>query len=120
MKQSLQVLRNIATTLGNPIGNFGIPYMVSVFVVGLTIMRFKDVVPGMLGFAFFVFASLLLAFVLMHFYLAINGKRILGVIEKDFGPRTSQGVYKTFAETKEAEKLSLDIPGLARACGEGK
>ena len=120
MKHSFQVLRDIALTLGNPIGNFGVPYMVSLLVVGLTLKQFKEAMPGLVVFAIFVIGSVLLAFVLMHFYVVINGKRILGVIEKDFGPRTSLGVYKTFAETKEGEILSLDIPGLARAYGEDK
>ncbi|MQT73315.1 hypothetical protein [Pseudomonas helleri] len=120
MKQLPQVLRNIAMTLGNPIGNFGVPYMASLLVVGLTLKQFKEGMPALLVFAVFVIGSLVLAFVLMHFYVVINGKRILGAIKKDYGPRTSQGVYKTFAETKEGEKISLDIPGLARAYGEDK
>ncbi|TCV51342.1 hypothetical protein [Pseudomonas sp. 460] len=120
MKQSTQVLRSIAMTLGNPIGNFGVPYMVSLLVVGLPLKHFKEAMPGLLVFAIFVIGSLLLAVALMHFYVVINGKRILSAIEKDYGPRTSQGVYKTFAETKEGEKLRLDIPGLARAYGEDK
>ena len=120
MKYSHQVLRSIAMTLGNPIGNFGFPYCVSLLVVGLTIKQFKDAMPGLVMFAVFVGGSLLMTLVVMHFYMGLNGKRILGAIEKDYGPRTSQRVYKTFAETKEGEKLSLDIPGLARAYGEDK
>lgn len=120
MKQSIQVLRSIAMTLGNPIGNFGVPYMVSLLVVGLTLKQFKEDIPGLLVFSVFVVGSLILALVLMYFYLVINGKRILGAIEKDYGPRTSQGVYKAFAETKEGESLGLDIPGLANAYGEDK
>jgi hypothetical protein len=120
MKYSAQVLRDIGLTLGNPIGNFGVPYMVSLLAVVLTLTQFKESMPGVLVFAIVYFGTVLLALVLMHFYVVFSGKRILGVIEKDFGPRTSLGVYKTFTEAKEGEKLSLDIPGLARAYGEGK
>ncbi|CAD0266030.1 hypothetical protein DENIT_70007 [Pseudomonas veronii] len=116
MNYSNKVLRQIAFTLGNPIGYFGFPYIVSLLIVGLTLKQINEVVPILL----WVGVSLLLSFCALPFYTAFTGKRILGAIEKDYGPRTRQAVYDKFATAKEGEEFKLNIPGLARDFGEGK
>lgn len=120
VKNPARVLRDVAMCLGNPIGNVGIPFIVGTLAVGMAIKPFKDEMHGLLLAGLYIGGSLLLTLLLVHFYVAFNGKRILGAIEKDYGPRTRESVFKTFAEGKEGDKIDLDIPAIARAYGESK
>lgn len=120
VKESKQALHDIAMTLGNPIGNIAFPWMASTLAVGLAIKPFKDDLGGWLVAALFIGGPLLVTYLALKVYVPFNGKRILKAIEKDYGPRTRQHVYKYFADAKEGQKIDLDIPGLARAYGEAK
>jgi hypothetical protein len=119
-KDSLPVLRDIATTLGDPISNVGLPYIASLVVVGLVSKQFKDDLNALLTLGLFVGGALLVTPMIMHYFVPFNGKRILIAIEKDYGPRTRQRVYETFAHASEGEKIVLDIPELARSFGESQ
>lgn len=116
MSYSNKVLRQIAFTLGNPIGYFGFPWLMTLVTVGFTIKQFNGVVPIPL----WIGGSLILTFSALPFYSAYTGKRILRAVEKDYGPRTRQAVYDKFAMAKEGERYSLNIPDLARGFGEKK
>ncbi|WP_095158357.1 hypothetical protein [Pseudomonas sp. Irchel 3E13] len=117
MSYSNKVLRQIAFTLGNPIGYIGLPWMMALVTVGVTMKQFNN---GVVSIPFWVGASLILTFFALPFYSAYTGKRILRAIEKDYGPRTRQAVYDKFAMAKEGELFSLNIPCLAKGVGEGK
>lgn len=119
-KSTIQVHRDIATILGNDMGNVGLPLLVSGVAVGLSIKPFKEDLPGLLQAGLYIGGTLLLAFLVMHFYVAFNGKRILSSIEKDYGPKTRQHVFNTFAVAQPGDKVELDIPAVARTYGEGK
>jgi hypothetical protein len=120
VKESTQALHRIAMTLGNPIGNLALPWIASTLVVGLSVKPFKEDISGLLLAVLYIGGSALMTVLALKFYIPFNGKRILGAIEKDYGPRTRQHVYNYFAEAQEGQKISLDIPGLARAYGEAK
>lgn len=115
---SLPVLRVIATTLGDPISNIGLPYMGSLIGVGLLVKQYKDELGPLLTMGLFVGGALMVTPLVMRYFVPFNGKRILKAIEKDYGPRTRQRVYDTFVAASVGEKIVLDIPGLARALGE--
>lgn len=119
-KDSLQVLRDIATTLGDPISNVGLPYMASLVGVGLVVKQFKEDLNALLTLGLFVGGALLLTPLVMRYFVPFNGKRILKAVEKDYGPRTRQRVYETFANASAGDKIELDIPGLTRSFGESK
>jgi hypothetical protein len=120
MKSPNQTLRAISITLGNPIYYFAAPVVISFVLVGLIIRHFKNELPGLLAFALQAAGALPMAFLLVQFFMINNGKRILGAIEKDYGPRTRLKVYETFAKAEEGKPISLDIPGIARAYRESE
>lgn len=118
MKYSNMVLRNVALNLGNPIGNFGIPLIVSFVVVGLAVKPLQGHIGNIGAIAIWISASLGLAWGLGWLYTVSVGKRILAAIERDYGPKTSKTVYRLTGKTKEGDYLDLDIPAVARAYGE--
>lgn len=115
MKSKSQTHRDIAMVLGSDLGNGGLPMLISFLAVGLTVKPFKDDMSGLLLAGLFIGGSLLLGLLLMHFYVAFNGKRILKAVEKDYGPKTRQHVFNALAVAKPGDMIDLDIPGLARA-----
>lgn len=119
-RSSMQVLRDVASTLGNPVGNVGIPFILAALAVGYAIKPFKDEIHGLLLTGLYIGGSLLMTLLVMHFYVAFNGKRILAAIGKDYGPMTRDRVFKTFAEGKVGDRINLDIPAIARSYGETK
>lgn len=114
-KSKSQTHREIAMSLGSDLGNAGFPMLLSFLAVGLTVRPFKDDMSGLLLAGLYIGGSLLLGLLLMHFYVAFNGKRIMKAVEKDYGPQTRQHVFNAFAVAKPGDKIDLDIPGLARA-----
>lgn len=114
-KSKSQTHREIAMALGSDLGNAGFPMLLSFLAVGLTVRPFKDDMSGLLLAGLYIGGSLLLGLLLMHFYVAFNGKRIMKAVEKDYGPQTRQHVFNAFAVAKPGDKIDLDIPGLARA-----
>ncbi|BCR26239.1 hypothetical protein [Aquipseudomonas alcaligenes] len=115
MKSRSQTHRDIAMVLGSDLGNAGFPMLLSFLAVGLTVKLFEDDMSGLLLAGLYIGGSLLLGILLMHFYVAFNGMRILKAVEKDYGPKTRQHVYNAFAAAKPGDKIDLDIPGVARA-----
>nr|WP_290467335.1 hypothetical protein [Pseudomonas fluorescens] len=115
MKSKNQTHRDIALILGNDLGNVGFPMILSFLAVSLSIKPFKEDMSGLLLAGLYIGGSLLVGLLLMHFYVAFNGKRILKAVEKDYGPKTRQHVFNVFAAAKPGDKIDLDIPGVARA-----
>lgn len=101
--------------LGSDLGNAGFPMALSFLAVGLTVKLFKDDISVLLLAGLYIGGSLLLGLLLMHFYVAFNGERILKAVEKDYGLKTRQHVFDAFAAAKPGDKIDLDIPGVARA-----
>lgn len=119
MKNSNTVLRTIAMALGNPVGYFGLPYMVCLLALGFAAKQVTGTLP-ILVFLGVALVSLVLAFLLMPIYMPFAGRRILKAIEEDYGPMTRQHVFDVFAAAQPGAKINLDIPGVARAYREIK
>lgn len=120
MKSETQTLRDVATLLGNDLGNAGVPMVLSFLAVGLFIQQFMDDMSGLLVVGLLIGGSILLGLLLMHFYVPLTGKRILDAIEKDYGPRTRERVFKVVADAKDGDKIDIDISAIARSYGESK
>lgn len=116
---SNDVLRTIAWNLGTPFDNLALPYGISILLVVIAANALQGQVNAFLLGVLGIACVLLIGAALAHFYIAYNGKRILSSIEKDFGPRTRQSVYRIISKTKDGEFLDLDIPAIARAFREG-
>lgn len=115
MKSKSETHRDIAMVLGSDLGNAGFPMLLSFLAVGLSVKPFKDDMSVLLLAGLYIGGSLLLGLLLMHFYVAFNGVRILRNVEKDYGPKTRQHVFDVFSAAKPGDKIDLDIPGVARA-----
>ena len=119
MKNSNKVLQTIAMALGNPVGYFGLPYIVCLLVLILAAKQVTGTLP-ILVFLGVVLISLVLSFLLMPICMPFAGKRILNAIEKDYGPKTRQHVFDVFAAAQTGAEINLDIPDIARAYREVK
>lgn len=117
---SNDVLRTIAWNLGTPFSNLALPYGISILLVVIASNALQGQINAFLLGVLGIACALLLGTALAHFYVAYNGKRILSSIEKDYGPRTRQSVYRIISKTKNGEFLDLDIPALAQAFREAE
>lgn len=118
MVYSKKVLSNLAWHLSAE-RTFAVPLVVAAVIVGMSVHPIKDDFPALVVWGGIFIGTFVLGFLLCHPYAPIAGKNILRAVEREYGPKTSQAVYKVFADLKEGERRGINIPELAKSLGEG-
>ena len=121
-KTDNQIFYEIAMAMGNTVRTHVILVCASGILMAV-LRRSYEYVNGPLDIVVYEALSCALGAVVLGTLISSlaapwNGRLILREIEREFGPRTREHVFKLFAKTQPGIPIDLYIPAIAHAYGE--
>jgi hypothetical protein len=119
MAHSSKILANLAWHLGAEKVLLA-PFAVALLIASIAIQPLDGVFSPTAIWIGMVVGIIALGYVLSQFWAPVAGKQILRIIERDYGPKTSNAVFTVFEEVADGKMRGIDIPELAKSLGEYK